>query len=160
MHSTIAIREADDNDVDILVALTGIVQELHATALPEFFKRVDPKAVAEWFRGTLARADVRVWVATSNDVAVGYAVAVVTTRPETPFSVARSFYQIDQIGVSPDFRRQGVARALIERVIDDARARGLQGVELTSWSFNESAHAAFAALGFRPMIVRFGRRCD
>jgi ribosomal protein S18 acetylase RimI-like enzyme len=103
---------------------------------------------------------VKAWIAFSNDAAVGYAVAVVTTRPETPFSIARSFYQLDQIGVSPDFRRQGVARALIERVIDDARARGLHGLELTSWSFNEAAHAAFAALGFRPMIVRFGRRCD
>ena len=137
MHPTIAIREADDSDVDVLVALAGIVQELHVTAIPEFFKRIDPEAVAEWFRGMLARADVKVWLATSNDVAVGYAVAVVTTRPETPFSVARSFYQLD--------------------LVKPASARI---VELTSWSFNEAAHSAFAALGFQPMVVRFGRRCD
>ena len=158
MHPT--IREAEASDIDRLVSLCEVVQELHAEAVPDFFKRLDPRGVAEWFREQLARTDVKAWIATSNDTAVGYALAVVVTRPENPFSVARSFLQLDQISVSPDHRRQGIARALIERVIDDARARGLHEVELTAWSFNEAAHAAFTALGFRPVVVRFSRPCD
>jgi ribosomal protein S18 acetylase RimI-like enzyme len=129
-------------------------------AVPDVFKELDALEVATWFRDELASPHVKAWIAASNDSAVGYALAVVVTRPETPFNVSRSFYQLDQISVLPHFRRQGVARALIERVIDDARARGLHAVELTAWSFNDAAHSAFTALGFRPMIVRFGRGCD
>jgi ribosomal protein S18 acetylase RimI-like enzyme len=160
VDSKLIIRRANDGDVDRLVGLCAVVQELHASAIPDFFKRADPKAHAHWFREMLARTDVTAWVASSNDIVVGYALAAVVSRVETPFSVARSFYQLDQISVAPDYRRKGVARALVERVVDDARARGLHEVELTAWSFNEAAQSAFMALGFRPMIVRFGRDCD
>jgi ribosomal protein S18 acetylase RimI-like enzyme len=160
VDSKLTIRRANDGDVDSLVGLCAVVQDLHATAIPDFFKQADRKAYAHWFREMLARTDVTAWVASSNDVIVGYALAAVVSRLETPFSVARSFYQLDQISVSPDCRRKGVARALVERVVDDARARGLHEVELTAWSFNAAAHAAFEALGFRPMVVRFGRDCD
>jgi len=67
---------------------------------------------------------------------------------------------VDELAVSPAHRRQGLARALFERVLAEARAEGLRDVELTSWSFNVEAHAAFEALGFRPKVVRFGRASD
>ena len=38
-----------------------------------------------------------------------------------------------------------------------SRSRGIRDVELSSWSFNTEAHAAFQALGFEPKVVRFGR---
>jgi hypothetical protein len=46
---------------------------------------------------------------------------------------------------------------LVERVLANARAQGVRDVQLTCWSFNAEARAAFEALGFRPMTVRFQR---
>jgi hypothetical protein len=48
---------------------------------------------------------------------------------------------------------------LVARVLGEARSQGLE-VELTSWAFNTDAHAAFRALGFSPMIVRFRHEGD
>jgi ribosomal protein S18 acetylase RimI-like enzyme len=59
--------------------------------------------------------------------------------------------------VSPEFRRKGVARTLIERVAAEARAIGIREIELNSWSFNTGAHDTFRALGFRTQIVHFSR---
>jgi ribosomal protein S18 acetylase RimI-like enzyme len=84
----------------------------------------------------------------------------VRERPENALCLARRFYEVEEIAVSAGYRRQGVARALIEHVLAHARSAGIADVELTSWSFNVEAHAAFVALGFRPMVIRFGRSSD
>ena len=154
------VRAADEGDVDLLVALNGIVQELHVAELPAHFKQPDPGAVAALFRSKLRRTDVRIWIVSAGEVPVGYAVACIRERPETEHCRARSFYEVGEIGVSPAHRRQGLARALLEHVLAEARAEGVPNVELTSWSFNVEAHAAFQALGFRPKTVRFGRESD
>jgi ribosomal protein S18 acetylase RimI-like enzyme len=115
---------------------------------------------------------VRVWVAELESVPgqrafpgqrtfpVGYAFTILYDRPENPFRFAHRFCEIDQIAVSAEFRGRGVARTLIQRVLEDARSNAIADVELTSWCFNGDAHEAFRALGFTQKIVRFGRRAD
>src|SRR5690606_30212891 len=111
--------------------------------------------VAESFRSKLRSQGVRAWIASVGRVEVGYAVTVLRERPANALCLARQYYELDEIGVAPAHRRQGVARALVERVVSEAKSRGVPDVELTSWAFNSAAHDAFRALGFQPMIVRF-----
>jgi ribosomal protein S18 acetylase RimI-like enzyme len=80
---------------------------------------------------------------------------VLHDRPEGPFTVARRFCEIDQIAVDPARRGQGIARALMLEALARARADGIDEIEASSWSFNESAHAMFRHLGFVPKTVRF-----
>jgi GNAT superfamily N-acetyltransferase len=146
---SITIRDAADGDIEVLVALNDIVQRLHVAALPAYFKQPEPGSVQELFRSKLQRPDVRVWIASADGILAGYLVA-------NPLCFARTICEIDEIAVAPTHRRTGLARALVDRVRDVARARGVRDVELNSWSFNDDAHAAFVALGFRPKSVRFG----
>ena len=106
----------------------------------------------------LQKPAVRAWIAESDGSAAGYALTIIHDRSENAFSFGRRFCEIDQIAVALPFRRRGIARALVERVLEDARSRGISDVELTSWSFNTDAHHAFHALGFTPKVVRFGRQ--
>lgn len=101
---------------------------------------------------------VRVWVAELECVPVGYALTILHERPDNPFRFAHRFCEIDQIAVSPAFRRRGVARALIERVLEDSRLHAIADVELTSWCFNSDAHEVFRAFGFTQKVMRFGRK--
>ncbi|HMI87857.1 MAG TPA: GNAT family N-acetyltransferase [Polyangiaceae bacterium] len=156
----ITIRDAEDHDVHLLADLNRFVQDLHVAALPEYFKHPESGAVAESFRSRLHRPDVRVWIAHMGDGAVGYAVSVLRERAENALCLARRFYELEEIAVSLAHRRQGVARALVERVLTEARLQGVPDVELTSWAFNVDAHAAFQALGFWPMIVRLRHESD
>jgi ribosomal protein S18 acetylase RimI-like enzyme len=154
---TTHVRQATHRDVELLVALNRVVQELHTSARPDYFKQIDTREVAAWFSAMLRKDTVRAWIAESSGSPVGYALTVRYDRLENTFCSARHFCEIDQIGVAPACRKRGVARALVERVLQDARARGIPEVELTSWSFNTDAQAAFRALGFAPNVVRFGR---
>jgi ribosomal protein S18 acetylase RimI-like enzyme len=154
---SITVRDADEKDIDRLVELNRFAQDLHVAALPEHFKTPDPVALAELFRAKLRRNDARGWIASARGLPVGYTFSVIRERPDHALSFAQRFCEIDEIAVSSAHRRQGVARALIDAAVADARARGIDQGELTSWAFNTEAHRAFQALGFRPRVIRFAR---
>ncbi|MEY8461318.1 tRNA (adenosine(37)-N6)-threonylcarbamoyltransferase complex transferase subunit TsaD [Eggerthellaceae bacterium 24-137] len=62
--------------------------------------------------------------------------------------------QILKVGVSPDWRRHGIARALLARVADDARNLGAHTSSLEVRAANEGAQALYAALGYASLGVR------
>jgi len=163
MHSTpadsmeVTVRVATVDDVPLLVELTGFVQGLHVAAEPAYFHDADSAALEGKFREHLAEPGAAVWIACLRDAPIGYLVSFVRERSATAVTTTRRFLEIDQIGVHPAFRRNGLARALVKRALVQARERGIEQAELVSWSFNTEAHAAFDALGFRPMVVRFRR---
>jgi ribosomal protein S18 acetylase RimI-like enzyme len=152
---TVTVREAQEHDIDFLVDMNRMVHELHRAAAPEYFRRPETGDLAELFRSRLQQPEARVWIASVCEVPVGYAVSVFRERSENTLCFARRFYELEEIGVSPAHRHRGVARALVERVLADAHTQGIRDVELTAWSFNSNAQAAFEALGFRPMTIRF-----
>ncbi len=88
----------------------------------------------------------------------GYLVGTVRTQASGPYVLARSWLELDQIGVAAESRRKGVGRALVAQALAFARTRAVDGVELSSWSFNEDAQRAFQKLGFSPKTVRFEYR--
>jgi len=155
---TINVRQATSDDVQALVVLNGSVQELHVIHQPDYFKETAPRSVADWFSSMLQNPAVRIWFAELGGFPAGYALTVAHDRSENAFCFARRFCEIDQIAVSPVFRRRGVARALIERALEDARFRAFPEVEVASWCFNTDAHEAFRALGFTQKVTRFGRK--
>lgn len=70
-------------------------------------------------------------------------------KSENPFMNARKFYDVDELGVDANFRRQGVGTELIAFIRSEARRRGIRRVELNMWEFNEGALAFYEAVGFR-----------
>jgi ribosomal protein S18 acetylase RimI-like enzyme len=153
----IEIRLAIQADIPLLVELNRTVQALHADCRPDLFKEPDSVAVADWFTGKLASDSTRAWIAMADGRAVGYLLAISQRRAEGAFTHARQFVEIDQIAVLPSHRRQGAARRLVDIASEDAKARSLGDLELSSWQFNADAHAAFRALGFQEQAMRFRR---
>lgn len=135
--------------------LNGLVHELHLLAEPERFKPTDTLEVAGWFRTRLAVEDTPTWLAEVDGEPIGYLAASLIARKATPFSRARRFFELDHIAVHPDWRGRGIARSLFQHLLAAASTRQITDIEVSSWSFNSSAHAAFLRLGFQPKITRF-----
>jgi ribosomal protein S18 acetylase RimI-like enzyme len=55
---------------------------------------------------------------------------------------------LDGLGVAPEFRRRGVASALLEHAAQTAAMRGLTSVSLNSAETNEAAVALYRSAGF------------
>lgn len=150
------IRAAVLGDEALLATLNGFVHELHVASRPEYFKPTRADHVSTWFRSILQKPSALSWIAEEDGVPVGFVLALVHEREETPFCAARRWCEIDQIAVDDKWRRRGIARTLVQTALTEVRRRGVREVEMSSWSFNEAAHHAFRRLGFAPQVIRFG----
>jgi GNAT superfamily N-acetyltransferase len=62
---------------------------------------------------------------------------------------ARPFGVIENVITHPEFRRQGLAKLVIERAVDAARQAGCYKVMLLSGTKRAEAHALYEKVGFR-----------
>lgn len=68
------------------------------------------------------------------------------------------YAELTDIYVDPPYRRRGVARALMARVDDEARAAGATEVVVLTDSENDPAHAAYRAQGYADWALAM-RKC-
>jgi len=151
----VTLRLGSVLDMDALLAINAELQALHFAARPDQFKPVDLSAIQGWLLEDLADPAATLWVAALDGVVVGAALVTSHERAAGAFSVTRTWWILDLVGVLAAYRRRGIARALIDRVVTEARTRGVTQIELNSWEFNRDAQAAFRSLGFLPKYTRF-----
>jgi ribosomal-protein-alanine N-acetyltransferase len=97
------------------------------------------------FSSLLSRERVRVLVAASQESGVlGYAVLWWVLEQA----------ELANLAVRGDCRRMGIGGALLDRVLEDAAALGMESVFLEVRRSNESAQALYATRGFRQISIR------
>ena len=67
---------------------------------------------------------------------------------------------ITNVAVHPEFRRRGIARALLSAVLEDARHRALRVIALEVRPSNREARTLYDSLGFRAVGRRKGYYYD
>jgi ribosomal protein S18 acetylase RimI-like enzyme len=65
-----------------------------------------------------------------------------------------------ELFVDEPFRRQGLARRALELLEDEARAKGLPGIDLNVWGGNEPARALYRSAGFREQAVFMSKELE
>ncbi len=140
--SSVAIRPAVPADI---AAITHIYADavLHGTATFEI-EPPDEAEMAQRHR-TLTIKGYPYLVAEHAGIVAGYAYAgPYRDRPAYDWCVEDSIY------IAPEFRRQGVGRASLARLIAEAEARGFrQMIGVVGDSANTASVAVHVAAGFR-----------
>ncbi len=121
---------------------------------PDQYRPFDEPTVRGWFVEALRRSDCTAWLAILDGSVAGYLLTFVQSRAATPFTPARTWLELDQIGVDPALRRRGVGTALLSHSVLAARAGGHPQLELTTLGFNLGAQALFRKLGFSVKSMR------
>ena len=97
-----------------------------------------------------------VWVADAGGDLLGFCVAAVSQRPA--FFEETERLEIEGVYVRPQERRRGLARRLVEGVLDALDPQGRRRVELAVARGNGEGHAFWRALGFTPVMDVLERR--
>jgi GNAT superfamily N-acetyltransferase len=149
-----AIRLATIDDAEAISRLTCDVQRLHNQAVPDIFKPASDQLFPVMKLATLvANPDCVVAVAEADGKVIGHIYGAVVRRGENEFTKAEAHMYIQQVGIEESERRLGIGTALVNFVLDRARAMGLAAVQVDHWAFNTRAESFFAACGFAPMKV-------
>ena len=152
------IRAAVDGDAAALASLSAFVQEFHFAERPDVFKPVDLGALESWFRAATVDPSWQILIAEVAGTAAGYVAVMDGSRLESAFARPRRWREIEQLSVSANHRRRGVASALLARVAASALSDGISVLELNTWAFNDVARQSFQRLGFLERNVRYERQ--
>ena len=111
--------------------------------------------VETWERMTRT-PDLSVYLAEAGDEPVGTATTI--AMPNVTYACAPTLF-IEAVVVVPGMRRRGIARMVLDRVLDDARAAGCDKIQVLSHKRHatDGAHALYVALGFEAEAEGFRR---
>ncbi len=98
-------------------------------------------------RGELARGTHRAWIAEAGGEPVACALLVWWITPPTTLMRVRRRGFVSSVYTRPGFRRQGISRRLMERLIADARALRID--RLILWA-TDIGRPLYERLGFEP----------
>jgi len=110
-------------------------------------------AQREKLAGQLPEKTCVAWIAENNGEPVGsggLSILQTVPVPEDPFS-AIGF--IHSVYIVPSMRRQGIASLLVDRLLDDAKSRGLGRVQLAASEAGRSLYEKKGFMLLEQMIV-------
>lgn len=84
-------------------------------------------------------------VAVADGVVVGMASGIAHLHPDKPLALF-----INEVGVAPTFRRQGLGRRLVQAMLERGRALGCDEAWVATEAGNAAARALYRATGGRP----------
>ena len=142
------VRYAKREDLPRVNELRKQVNDLHVMGRPDIFKSGFAQEMQDFLYTVFESDNMDVIVAERKGVICGFACVQYVHKPESPYSFARHFYDVDEFCVDKAYRRQGVATELIDFIRQEAKSKGFDRVELNMWEFNEGARAFYEAVGF------------
>ena len=142
------VRYANREDLPRVNELRKQVNDLHVEGRPDIFKPGFNQEMQDFLYKIFESDNMNVIVAEREGVICGFACVQYVDKPESPYSYARLFYDVDEFCVDAAFRRQGVATEMFDFIKQQAKAKGFDRVELNMWEFNEDARAFYEAVGF------------
>lgn len=143
------IRYAAREDLPQVNELRSQVSRLHAEGRPDIFRSDFCEEMQKQVYAQFESEDSAVIAAVSGGAVCGFLIARYISRPESPYCRPRKYCHIEEFGVSPAYRRQGIGTALIAFCTAEASKKGFSKMELDVWEFNEDAQKFYEAVGFQ-----------
>lgn len=148
------VRPAVEADLNAIVELWFELMEHHRQISERFWQPAPDAAekMAAWLRESLGNPSRCLLVAELQGQVVGFIHGQITGGP--PPVTPRRDGEITDLYVVPAFRRQGLARALVEALSGWFAEQGAEKVILSAAVDNAEAEGFWRALGFEPVTHR------
>lgn len=144
------VRLAAPGDSALLLALQARLRSAEHDRPHRDPHRERPGTARDRLTGALAREDVEVHLATAGGEVVGL---LVLRLAELVALTAGGAVHIEQLWVDPQWRRRGVARALLAGAAATAERLGVEDIACSVPPVGRDVHRFFARLGFGPAVM-------
>ncbi len=131
-----------------IAPLMKILQTMHADARPDIYRPFDEAAAKAEFLSAVRRKEDLFLAARIGEETAGYLHLTVHHCPTGIQHQGRKILRIEELGVFPKFRRQGIGSGLIEEARKIAVKENCGSMELCVWNFNEEAYRFYKKQGF------------
>ena len=143
------VRYAKREELESVNKIRKQVNEVHVKGRPDIFREDGWQFIEPFVYTRFDEENSGVIVAAIEDEIVGFAVVQYIVRPESPYNKERKFFHIEEFGVDENYRRKGIATAIIDFVKEDAKKRSFKKIELDMWEFNDCALAFYESAGLK-----------
>ena len=155
----IRIREATLDDIPTIIRHREMMFSDMGVYSPEQFRDLVPVSET-YFRKAMASGGYRAWVAETEDgrVVAGGGI-VISHWPGYPGSSQPRRAWILNMYTEPEFRRRGIARRLMQTMVEWLRTEGFPSVSLHA---SDEGRLVYQAMGFKPtneMRLDLTERC-
>lgn len=107
------------------------------------------EAGKQYFTNAINNPEAICLIAEENEKPIGY---IAAAKKEFDWRI-RKYLEIENMGVSPDYRSKGIGSKLIKECLDIAKKRGYQRVYLTAYYGNKRVVAFYEKGGFKKIDV-------
>ncbi|KGK88103.1 sortase [Desulfosporosinus sp. HMP52] len=148
----IKVREAVIKDYESLCEVYVELDEQHRLNHPELFILPEDYAKAkEYLLESINDSNKGLFVAEADSKVVGFAECYLQKSSNFPIIKKREWIQLDGIAVREGYQKHGIGRLLLRRVIEWAKNKDVDRIELKVYSFNSNAEQFYARNGFREL---------
>lgn len=148
------IRKLVSSDYDAMLALYKELDEFHVQARPDYFVHRDDVYPRDAFEHNIANP-ICLELGAFDDSGKMLGFVQATLWNESGMVKTVKTVCLDNIYVSPAYRRSGIATKLFERIESWAREQGAVRLDLHTWDFNKGAIAMYRAMGMTPQRYVF-----
>ncbi|HYF81953.1 MAG TPA: GNAT family N-acetyltransferase [Clostridia bacterium] len=148
----IKIREAIIDDYEDLCKIYAELDEHHRLNHPELFIKPDDYARAkEYISEIIDDINKALFVAELGSEIIGFAECYILKSSSFPVIKKREWIQLDNIAVRRNYQNCHIGSLLLQKVVEWAKFKEIDRVELKVYSFNKNAIEFYSGKGFKEL---------
>lgn len=157
MDERIIIRKAKISDFQGIHNLIMQVHKLHVNERNDIYKDVDPMNFEE-FRTELSNSNNIYLIAELENEIVGICFSQIKEISNNKIMKNRKILHIENICVDENHQKKGIGKKLYKQIVQLAKEKNIDNIELMVWGFNENAIKFYKNLGMNIKNLKFEQK--
>ena len=157
MEEKIIIRKAEISDFQSVHKLIMQVHKLHVNERNDIYKDVDPMNFDE-FKTELSNSNNIYLIAEFKNEIVGICFSQIKEISNNKIMKDRKILHIENIYVDENHQKKGIGKKLYEQIVQLAKEKNIDNIELMVWGFNKNAINFYKNLGMNIKNLKFEQK--